>query len=104
MIQTSTHRVYGTANLSRVHYHAYLYIHRLLLTQVLFHQALQTLTPLLLRLLLAASNTVICHPRSALDQHLPLVWWRCLKHQWDDLGWACSPRLGHVYGRGRECT
>ena len=50
---------------------AHLYIHGIVLTGVLFYQARQALTPLLLKLAPAASHTVICHPSNSLGQRLP---------------------------------
>jgi hypothetical protein len=78
MMQNSNPKgVNGRANHSKVHQNAHLYIHGIVRTGVLFYQARQALTSLLLKLPSAASHTVVCHPRSSLGQRLPLVWWRC---------------------------
>jgi len=69
--------VYGRVNFSKAHHHVHLYLHGLVRTRVLFHQARQMLTPFLLKLPSVASHTVIYHPRSSLGQRLPLVRWRC---------------------------
>lgn len=62
MIQNNNPKgVNGRANPTKVHHNAHLYIHGIVRTGVLFYQARQALTPLLLKLPSAASHTVMIH-------------------------------------------